>query len=117
MSETGFVITEKASNKQFICQPDEFVLAAMERQGMHCIAVGCRGGGCGVCRVRVISGDYQCGRMSKAHVSPSLLNKGYALACRLKPTSDLIIECAPSALATNSVTNVAKSNLQLIELR
>ena len=102
-----YVITEQHSQQSFTCKRDEFVLKAMENHGLHAIAVGCRGGGCGVCRVKVIAGSYKCARMSKAQVSTEQQQQGYALACRLKPTSDLLIECSPSPLAINGITDVA----------
>jgi len=77
---------------QFDCAADERVLTAMERCGEHDIGVGCRGGGCGICKVRVIDGDYRTGKMSTAKVSEIEREAGYALACRLYPESDLSIE-------------------------
>ena len=44
------------------------------------IQVGCRGGGCGVCRVEVLAGDvYTAKRMSKAHVTEADLAHGIVL--------------------------------------
>lgn len=77
---------------KFICREDERVLIAMERCGASDIGVGCRGGGCGMCRVRVVAGDYRTGKMSTAKVSETEREAGYALACRLFPASDLLIE-------------------------
>lgn len=73
----------------------ERVLLEVERDPRGTpIQVGCRGGGCGVCRVRVVSGEYRVGRMSRAHVSEADEAAGYALACRLYPLSDLVLERA-----------------------
>lgn len=60
------------------------------------INVGCRGGGCGVCRVVVLDGRYQTKRMSRRHVTEDEQAQGYALACRLLPCSDLVIRHDPS---------------------
>jgi hypothetical protein len=47
--------------------------------------VGCRGGGCGVCRVRVLDGAYTTLRMSRqAHVEADEA-AGVVLACRIVP--------------------------------
>ena len=35
------------------------------------LPVGCRRGGSGVCRVRVLSGEYRSDRMSRSHISGS----------------------------------------------
>ncbi len=60
------------------------------------ISVGCRGGGCGVCRVQVLSGDYLTRRMSRAHVTEAEQAAGIVLACRLIPLTDIIVEPRPS---------------------
>jgi Ferredoxin len=39
------------------------LLVAMERAGQALIPVGCRGGGCGKCRIRILKGEY----FSKTH--------------------------------------------------
>ena len=80
-----------------ICREDERVLYALERDGRagpKAVRVGCRQGGCGACRVRVVSGRFETGKMSRAHVSPDEQTQGYALSCRLFPRSDLVLEPA-----------------------
>ncbi len=59
---------------------------------LEAIPVGCRGGGCGVCRIRVLSGDYETQKMSRKHVRPEDQAIGMALACRVYPRSDLTVE-------------------------
>lgn len=76
----------------FSCTPDQTVLRAMERAGRAVIAVGCRGGGCGACKVRVLSGRYECGPMSRRHVTADDQAAGFALSCKLYPRTDLILE-------------------------
>ena len=70
----------------------------MQRAGIKSIPVGCRAGGCGVCRVQVLSGDYQVGKISRAHVTEAEQQDGYALACRVIPEGDLRVQLAPRAL-------------------
>lgn len=67
------------------------LLAAAEHSKQENIAVGCRGGGCGVCRVRILSGNYRKKVMSKTHISPQDLAEGVVLACRVFPESDMEI--------------------------
>ncbi len=76
----------------FKCRSDMSVLQAMERSRTKSIRVGCRGGGCGFCRVRVLAGEYRTGPMSRAQVSESEERQGFALACQLYPLSDLRLE-------------------------
>lgn len=105
-----YQVTERSSGTTFCCPPGQSVLKAMEQQGLKCVPVGCRGGGCGFCKVTVLSGDYECGKMSKAHVSPEAIERGEVLACRIYPLTDLTIECRPSqkvALASEQTTTKA----------
>jgi ferredoxin len=55
------------------------------------INVGCRGGGCGVCKVQILEGQYKCKPMSKAHITSKELGQGIVLACRIIPSSDLTV--------------------------
>lgn len=68
---------------------DQTLLAGMERLGKRGIPVGCRGGGCGVCKVRIDQGDYRCKKMSRAQVTLEEERAGYVLACRCHPLSDI----------------------------
>jgi ferredoxin len=83
----------------FRCGPDERVLLAMERQGRTDIPVGCRGGGCGICRVQVVQGRYRTGPMSRRHVTAEDAGNGYALACRLYAQDDLVLLRSPASPA------------------
>ena len=73
------------------CRRGEPLLLEMVKGNQRCIPVGCRGGGCGVCRIRVLSGRYGTGRMSRARVTAEEENEGYALACKVLPVTDLSI--------------------------
>jgi ferredoxin len=80
------------SDEHFQCNPGSSLLEGMQRLSRKGIPIGCRGGGCGVCRVQVLSGDYQCKKMSRDHVSAGEQSEGIGLACRLYPESDLEVE-------------------------
>ena len=77
------------SGERFACASGETVLRAMERLNRRGIPVGCRGGGCGVCKVKVTQGDYALQKQSRAHVSVEDEAAGFALACKLLPRTDL----------------------------
>ena len=49
----GFQVFNRTTGDHFICQEGQSVLKAMEQLGMKCVPVGCRGGGCGFCKIRV----------------------------------------------------------------
>jgi ferredoxin len=53
------------------------------------LPVGCRRGGCGICRVRVLVGEYRSDLMSRSHVSAEDEAAGRVLACCIYPLSDL----------------------------
>lgn len=91
MSQPYQIVVEGEVPTNFPCLPGEALLAAMQRAGRRDLPVGCRAGGCGACRIRVLSGDYDTGRMSRAHVNEQEQAAGYALACRVVPSSDLRI--------------------------
>jgi ferredoxin len=80
------------TGETFACRDDQNVLLGMEALGRRGIPVGCRGGGCGVCKVRVSAGSYETGRMSRACVSAEEEADGVVLACKLFPRSDLSLE-------------------------
>lgn len=93
-----FTIRIKGTDLAVPCAQTEKVLLAIEQAvpfpKPKPVRVGCRQGGCGACRVRVISGEYTTDKMSRAHVTEEELAQGYALSCRLYPASDLVIEPA-----------------------
>lgn len=77
----------------------ERVLVALERaQGFgrlkglpRKLPVGCRRGGCGICRARVIAGDYRHDAMSRAHVSVEDEATGVVLSCAIYALTDLTL--------------------------
>ena len=79
-------------DQEYRCEAGKNLLTGMESDNKQCINIGCRGGGCGVCKIRVIAGIYQQKRMSKAHISAEDKEQGFALACRIFPSGDMLIE-------------------------
>ncbi|MBL4837913.1 MAG: 2Fe-2S iron-sulfur cluster binding domain-containing protein [Kordiimonadaceae bacterium] len=89
MSNTFKITVSGSSSSTFTGAGDVPVLISMQQQPQHPIKIGCRGGGCGVCKVRIVSGQYHCSKMSRVHISEAEQKQGYALACCLYPESDL----------------------------
>lgn len=88
-------VTIRQTGESFGCRDGQSVLAAMACTGRRGIPVGCLGGGCGVCKIRLLSGQVQrLGPVSRAHVSNDEETQGYTLACRVAPRSELEIEVA-----------------------
>lgn len=87
-----YTIAIADSPEHFPCKHGQNVLLAMERLGRKGIPVGCRGGGCGICRVQVLEGGaFRTLKMSRAQVSEADEAAGICLACKLLPESDLTI--------------------------
>jgi len=80
------------TGERYVCSGSQTLLAGMEALGRKGIPVGCRGGGCGVCKSRIVSGDYRAAKMSRACVSADEQAAGVVLACRVVPRSDIEIE-------------------------
>jgi 3-phenylpropionate/trans-cinnamate dioxygenase ferredoxin reductase subunit len=65
----------------------------MCRLGRRGIPVGCLGGGCGICTVRVLRGEVvSLGPISRAHVSEEEERQGYTLACRAAAKGAVTLE-------------------------
>lgn len=86
-----FKINIENSNLSFKCTSDQSILSAIERLGIKGIPIGCRRGGCGVCRIQILDGSISMKVMSREHISTVDEIMRQVLACRVQPTSDLII--------------------------
>lgn len=92
MEQNKFRIEVLDSDIRFFCGGNEFVLEAMKRSGCGPVRCGCFGGGCGVCKMRIISGNYLVEKkMSRAHITEREQEDGIVLICCVKPRGDLII--------------------------
>ena len=84
------LITDTAET--YLCGEDETLLKAMERLNRKGIPIGCRGGGCGICKVQITAGACVRRRMRRAHVSLEDDTRGIGLACCLIPRSDVTLQ-------------------------
>jgi ferredoxin len=80
------------TRETYPCASTQTLLAGMEQLGRKGIPVGCRGGGCGVCKVRIATGSVRTDRMSRRHVSDHEQAQGVVLACKAYPQSDLRLQ-------------------------
>lgn len=85
------LITIEDTGERYQCDERISVLSGMESLGKSGIPVGCRGGGCGVCKIEVVSGTYHRRVMSRDHVSEDEESRGIVLACRVRPTSAMTV--------------------------
>ena len=81
---------DHSPEKTFLCSRTEDLLTAARRQGVA-IPVGCRGGGCGMCKIRVTEGMFERGTSSMAVLSEAERRENYGLACKTYPQGDLRI--------------------------
>lgn len=81
--------------EQVVVRVGKPMLNVMVGRSDRSVDVGCRSGGCGVCRVRVIDGPYTTKRMSARFVTADQAADGYALACRLFPDGDITVTADP----------------------
>ncbi|MCF8167517.1 MAG: 2Fe-2S iron-sulfur cluster binding domain-containing protein [Rhodoferax sp.] len=85
-------VTIENDGSSYRCYDSQSLLEGMESLGKKGIPVGCRGGGCGVCKVQVVSGSYTKRVMSRAHISEAEEAQGCVLACRVRPTSAIALQ-------------------------
>lgn len=72
----------------FSCKHGEDLLRCAQKHNIQ-LPYACRGGGCGLCKVKVTSGNYQLGPSSKAVLSDEERKDNYVLACKTYPQSEL----------------------------
>jgi ferredoxin len=86
-----YTITLTPGGDTVPCSPEQTVLAAILGSGAS-VMFGCRGGGCGTCKMRVISGQVEHGRCSAAVLLKEEKESGWFLSCQARALSNLTIE-------------------------
>jgi CDP-4-dehydro-6-deoxyglucose reductase len=76
-----------------VCEPGETVLGAILRSQAR-VMFGCRGGGCGTCKMRLVSGRVDHGRASVAVLPAEERESGWFLSCQARALGDLTVELA-----------------------
>lgn len=87
----AYTITLLPMGELLPCTRDETVLSAILLSGAR-VFFGCTGGGCGVCKMRLTSGQVAHGRSSAAVLSEEEKQEGCFLSCQARPLSDLTIQ-------------------------
>ncbi|MDR0602264.1 MAG: 2Fe-2S iron-sulfur cluster binding domain-containing protein [Treponema sp.] len=87
-----YLITVEDTGQKFYCAGDQAVLRAMFHAGTGPLHYGCCGGGCGICKMRIVSGTWDAFKpMSRAYISGENEKRGVVLLCCVKPRSDMVI--------------------------
>lgn len=92
----NYTITIEGDQEHFFCSETQTLLKAMIASGKAMIPSGCHGGGCGVCKVRVLDGVLEMLPMSQKHVSVLEKKQSIGLACKIIPKSDLLLQLPAS---------------------
>jgi ferredoxin len=87
------IMVENDQNKEYECASEEDLLSPAIRARVPFI-VACRSGGCGVCKIKVIEGQYERGKCSKNTLTDEERSNHYSLACKTYPKSDMVIAIA-----------------------
>jgi ferredoxin len=72
----------------FACREDQFILNAALAGGAA-LPFGCRMGSCGTCSGRILEGEVD--RADQVVLTPEQIAKGFAVLCKTRPRSDLVI--------------------------
>jgi ferredoxin len=78
-------------NDQWINSGTESVLDGAQKNGVN-IPYACKGGGCGMCKIRVEDGEFERGRSSLAVLPNDERDLNYTLACKTYPKGNLKIQ-------------------------
>jgi ferredoxin len=80
------------TQETYLCPPSLDLLRSMERLGRKGIPVGCRGGGCGICKVQILCGSWHCEKMSTSVLTQDEQRQGIVLACCCYPRSPIVLK-------------------------
>ncbi len=84
-------VTLQPFGLRFACGADETVLDAALRNGVN-LRYGCRDGGCGTCKTRVLSGEIEQEGASTFALMDFEREQGYALLCSAHPLTDVELD-------------------------
>jgi len=107
-------ITVQPGGRQFVAEPGETILDAALRQGVA-LPYGCRDGGCGSCKGKVLAGSVDHGAARAPALSDEDRAAGMALLCCAGARSDLTLECRQSGSATGIAVKTLPARIERIE--
>ena len=83
-SQTGDVVVFTKSGKEVVCDPEETILEAAQREGIR-LPYGCQMGACGQCKLHKLSGEV-------VYEDDSSCEDGYILTCVARAAGRVMIE-------------------------
>lgn len=91
-------IIVQPSGTEIHVDPGETVLAGLQKAG-YAYTVGCRRGGCGICKIDVLSGRFSYNRpVADSVITEEERSDGTCLSCRACPEGDLTIQMRDASL-------------------
>src|SRR6202161_2601789 len=85
-------ITILPDQERVAARPDETLLAALSRAGLG-YRIGCRRGGCGVCKLHLLLGEVRYERaIAESVLTDEERVEGICLSCRAVPITNVVIE-------------------------
>jgi CDP-4-dehydro-6-deoxyglucose reductase len=82
------VLDYNGEKLEFMCRTDQSLLDAARMQGIK-IPYACKGGGCGLCKIKIEKGDFERGVSSKEVLPDTERDLLFTLACKTYPCSDM----------------------------
>ncbi len=80
-------------DRVYVCREREDIYKALVRSSPTRLPQGCRNGGCGLCKIRVLEGEVDViGAQSRHHVTLEEEIAGVVLGCRSTPRGDVQVE-------------------------
>lgn len=90
MSDVEYVVELSPGGETFNCGAHETILDAALRQGIE-LTYGCRHGRCSTCKYLLEDGEVDLGEVTTYALPENEQDAGWALLCRARPLSDLLI--------------------------
>jgi CDP-4-dehydro-6-deoxyglucose reductase len=109
-----YKIRIRSSDREFVAEEKETVLAAALRQGVM-LPYSCRNGACGTCKGKVLAGQVDYGTYETKAMSEAEREQGHALFCQAKALSDLVIEAKEIAAAKDITIRIMPARVVKME--
>ncbi|MDM5196753.1 2Fe-2S iron-sulfur cluster binding domain-containing protein [Fictibacillus enclensis] len=82
------VLDDMENESEYVCRESESLLDAARQQGFN-ISYACKGGGCGICKIKIEDGNFERQACSIDVLPDTERAMNYTLACKTYPKSDM----------------------------
>lgn len=91
-------IIVQPSGTQIHIEPGDTLLSGLQKAG-YAYTVGCRRGGCGICKIDVLEGEFSyCRPVADTVITDDERADGTCLSCRAVPEDDVTIQLRDASL-------------------